>query len=207
MDNITDIGSPEFDFQALTAALKGYKQPKLRISLMQKNGVIVRVKKGLYVFGDIPGYPKYSPEVLANLIYGPSYISLEYALSYYQLIPEKAAVISSVTTQRSRSFTTPVGRYSYQHIPPVLYSQGYTRVTVGTRSFLMATKEKALTDILFVGSKIRSVKQIEARLHDDLRVAREDVLAMDISAIEQCHNAYRHSSTEYLIKYIRGNHG
>src|SRR5208283_2899901 len=83
------IPTEEFDYQALSDCLKDYARPRDRISDLIKSGAIVRVKKGLYIFG--PDYSRgpYSRELLANLMYGPSYVSLDYALAHHALIPER----------------------------------------------------------------------------------------------------------------------
>jgi len=65
---------------------------------------LIRVKKGLYIFGPKIAIRPYSKEVLANLIYRPSALSFEYALSLYGMIPERLEVISSLTPQRDMSF-------------------------------------------------------------------------------------------------------
>jgi len=83
------IPTEEFDYQALSDCLKDYARPRDRISDLIKSGVIVRVKKGLYIFGSDYSRGPYSRELLANLMYGPSYVSLDYALGYYALIPER----------------------------------------------------------------------------------------------------------------------
>jgi len=76
--------------------LKGTR-PRDKISDLLKKGTIIRVKKGLYVFGEDNRKKPYSKEILANLIYGPSYISLDYALQYHGLIPERVEAVTSVT--------------------------------------------------------------------------------------------------------------
>ena len=88
MNELLQIPYPEFDYLALMNALRDYRYPRDRVTKLLASGRIVRVKKGLYILGDeLRGGP-FSREILANLIYGPSYISLEYALSYHQMIPE-----------------------------------------------------------------------------------------------------------------------
>ncbi|MEA3441146.1 MAG: hypothetical protein U9R58_12785 [Chloroflexota bacterium] len=96
-----------FDYQVLLYTLSGYRKPRDKITRLLAAGAIVRIKKGLYCFGDPFRKKPISREHLANLIYGPSYISIDYALSYYGLIPERVETITSVTTHRSRDFDTP----------------------------------------------------------------------------------------------------
>jgi len=98
------ISQEEFDYQTLLVARRDYAHPRDKISDLLNKGIIIRVKKGLYVFGDGARQTPYSTEVLANLIYGPSYISLDYALQHYALIPERVDGVTSLTTGRSRKF-------------------------------------------------------------------------------------------------------
>src|SRR5262245_29628514 len=90
-----NIKTEEFDYPALMQELSQYKKPRDAVTRFLHNGSIVRVKKGLYVFGENYRKGMICKESLANLIYGPSYISLEYALSYYGLIPERVEEITS----------------------------------------------------------------------------------------------------------------
>ncbi|MEM1244661.1 MAG: hypothetical protein AAGG80_07595, partial [Pseudomonadota bacterium] len=106
-------GKEEIDYQFIVSALAGYARPRDKISNWLKSGQLIRVKKGLYIFGKSVALQPYSKEVLANLIYGPSAISLTYALSYYGLIPERVDVITSVTNKRHKSFATCIGEFSY----------------------------------------------------------------------------------------------
>ena len=86
--------------------------------------------------------------VEANLIYGPSYVSLESALSYHGWIPEAVHNCTSVTSGRPRHFDTPHGRFSYVRIKqtPLMAGVLCEQATGGT--FLVATPLKALADIV-----------------------------------------------------------
>jgi predicted transcriptional regulator of viral defense system len=167
------IPREEFDYQTLLDALNAYSRPRDKITDLLRKGVIVRVKKGLYIFG--PDYSRrpYSRELLANLIYGPSYLSLDYALSYYGLIPEKVETLTSVTSGKTRTFQTPVGRFTYQSVPLSYYRTGIdVIVAAGDRSFLMATREKALADRIRRkdASAVHTVTEMESFLVEHLRV-------------------------------------
>jgi len=76
-----------FDYQVLQAGLKEYRKPRDKVSALLAAGEIVRVKKGLYLFGETHRRRPFSAELLANLIYGPSCVSLDYALAFHGLIP------------------------------------------------------------------------------------------------------------------------
>ena len=95
------------DFQQLVSCLRGYAKPRDRIRRLITEGSLIRVRKGLYVFGDRYRRTPIRREVLANLIYGPSYVSLDSALSYNGMIPERIENVTSVTTGENRRFDTP----------------------------------------------------------------------------------------------------
>lgn len=166
-----------FDYQTLRQALQEYARPRNRISAFLKSGAIVRVKKGLYVFGPRPRRRLISREILSNLVYGPSYISREYALSYYGLIPEAVPTLTAMTTGRARMFHTPLGVFSYSALPRKDYSAGVTIALADEHTFFIASPEKALADLAFVsrGLRLRSRPDVERFLVDDLRIDLDDI--------------------------------
>ena len=144
---LKSIPYEEFDYQTLLDSVHVYARPRMKISGMLAGGDIVRIKKGLYILGESLRRRPYCRELLANLIYGPSYISLEYALHYHGLTPERVEIVTSVTCGRSRAFDTPVGVFSYRMIPLEAFRTGMDRVELDDgRSFLIAIPEKALAD-------------------------------------------------------------
>lgn len=168
-----EIPQEEFDYQTLLVALRDYAHPRGKISDLLNKGIIVRVKKGLYVFGDGARRKSYSTEVLANLIYAPSYISLDYALQHYGLIPGRVEGVTSVTTGRSRKFLTPVGLFIYRMIPLRAFQIGMDRIEIGDgRAFLIASPEKALADKKYETSStgLRTQKELVDYLERNLRV-------------------------------------
>src|SRR5262245_31791812 len=110
------VVNEEIDYLLLTSLLKQYKRPRDKITQLLKSGALIRVKKGLYIFGSRYAKKPYILETLANLIYGPSYISLEYALAFYGMIPERVEVLTSVTNKRDKIFKTPVGLFTYRYL-------------------------------------------------------------------------------------------
>ena len=173
------IPQEEFDYQVLKLAIGEYASPRDRITALLRSGVIVRVKKGLYVFGDAYRRRPVCKELLANLIFGPSIVSLEYALGYHGLIPERVSTVTSVTTGRARSFDTPIGHFVYRPTPCL--SVGFTRVEEGETAFLIATGERALADRIRDGrgAPIVTQRQMKAYLFDDLRIDEAGVSRMN----------------------------
>jgi hypothetical protein len=139
----------EFDYGLLMGVLAGYKSPRAKVTSLLRKKIIVRVKKGLYVFGPELARRPFSHMVLANMCFGPSCLSLEYALSLHGLIPERVPVVTSVTPQRNKDFETPVGVFTYRYLHSNRYPVGICRQTLGDGTpFLLAGPEKALADWL-----------------------------------------------------------
>ncbi len=195
----------EFDYQTLLSALNGYAHPRDRITTLLRKGSIIRVKKGLYVFGDDERERPYSREILANLIYGPSYISLEFALQYHGIIPERVEALTSVTVGRSRTFLTPVGQFIYRMIPMPAFRTGVDLVEIGDgRSFLIAVPEKALADKLRLDQvSIRTQKELQSYLFDNLRIEPEAVREMRSDRLEKYADRYRSRKILLLSKLAR----
>ena len=169
------IDGEVFDYQVLVDVLTGYRKPRDRITRLMATGVIVRIKKGLYCFGEAFRKEPLSREHLANLIYGPSYVSLDYALSHHALIPERVETVTSVTTRRSRDFDTPFGTFSYRMLIGPRYAVGAILEMAGKTPFLVASPEKALADKVWTDKRFSGlrVSDYDAYLSDDLRIDRE----------------------------------
>ena len=200
------IAPEEFDYQTLSGALKEYTSPRDKITSLIKQGVIIRVKKGLYVFGSEWRRHPYSLKTLANLIYGPSYISLEYALWLYGLIPEQVHTVTSVTIGRSRNFSTPLGEFSYRKIPMPPFAVGMDVLQNSSGGkYLIAVPEKALVDKIQSerGLPIRSRNDIERYLIENLRVDIDDLSRLKIKRIEKYAALYRSQKARYLAAFIR----
>ena len=200
------INREEFDYQVLMTCLNAYSRPRDKITDLMRKGQIIRVKKGLYIFGQEYRKRPYSREILANLIYGPSYISLEYALSYHGLIPERVESLTSVTTGRSRTFTTPVGLFTYRMIPMPAFQTGMTRIELDDGgAFLIATPEKALIDKIFIdrGADMRTLKGLEEYLFENLRIDPDLLGRLDIGQAFEIVERYRSSKLRVLSNLLR----
>jgi len=200
------IGQEEFDYQTLLVCLKDYARPRDKISSLIKKGFIIRVKKGLYIFGEAYRRRPYSLEILSNLIYGPSYISLEFALAYYGMIPERVEAMTSVTTGRSRSFSTPVGLFTYRYIPLKAFPVGMNRIEMGKDlAFLMATPEKALADKLNAeqNAGIHCRKDLCRHLEDDLRIDISILKTLDTESLNEMARSYGSRKIRLLSELVR----
>ena len=117
---------PVIDYATIKTILaqNGYKYINDKIKYMKKQGLLIPLKRGLYLYRSPYVDTLVSKEIVANNLLGPSYISFEYALSYYDLIPERVEEVTSATTKRSKNFSTPYGVFGYRHIDPALFALG-----------------------------------------------------------------------------------
>lgn len=186
--------------------LKDYKRPNDKISELIKNGDLISLKKGLYIPGiktDLTG-----PElfVIANHLWGPSYVSLESALSYWGLIPERVYEVSSITIKLSKKYKTPKGRFSYRFVPSPYYSFGIKSVELSLGQVaVVATPEKALCDkiITTAGLVLRSPAQTRDFLLDDLRIDPEWLRKFNIDELRSwIVDAPKKESLRMLVKTL-----
>lgn len=162
--------------EILINELKNYKNPQMRIRRMVDQGKLFPVKRGIYENDRLC-----PPKALAGVIYGPSYLSFEYALALYDLIPERAAVYTSATLQKNRtkSFSNFFGAYEYRDIPAKAFPYGITIQSEGAYSWLIASPEKALCDTLYAKKPVENLREFERLLFGSLRLEEEDILEMD----------------------------
>jgi predicted transcriptional regulator of viral defense system len=199
------VNTDVFDYQQLMDCLRSYAKPRDKIRAMLKAGEIIRVKKGIYVFGANHRRGPWSRETLANLIYGPSYISLEYALSYYGFIPERVVVVTSVTLSRSRRFETPVGWFTYRSLSRRKYSIGIDQHTLEAgQHFLMATPAKALADKIWTDHRFtpRRRTDIHAYLQEDLRIDSKALNGIDRMLLRRIAQQYGSRKIRLLCDYL-----
>ena len=200
------IPGEEFDYRILMEALREYERPRDKITALLRQGTIIRVKKGIYVFGSKYARRPFSREVLANMIYGPSYVSLDYALHYYGLIPERVEAVTSVTCGRGRRFSTPVGLFIYRMIPMKAYPIGIDQISIeGGRSFLIAIPEKALADKIHAdrGEGLRTQAEMRAHLLENLRVDPDGLANLDARRITLIAEYSRSRKIRLLSDVIR----
>lgn len=174
------LKTPEITTSMLMGVLSDYEDVRGKINSLSKKGLIKSIKQGVYLVSEDLGLRPYSKEILANLIYGPSYISLETALSSYGFIPERVTMTTSVCQGRGKSFITTAGEFEYHHIKESIYSAGIQLKEVFKGAFCQyATPEKALLDFMYIKEfkgKFKNQKDYFKYLLDSYR--------FDLQAIE-----------------------
>ena len=153
----------------LKELLKGYQNQGAKIASLLHHRHIIPLKRGLYAFSEPLRKAPLSDGVMANSIYGPSYVSEEFALSYHGLIPETPAVVTSITMGRSRTFTNEFGVFTYRYCRSKAYPIGVTLAGGEHRRFLMASPFKALYDKALNDTRWDG-DDPECYLEEDLRI-------------------------------------
>ena len=172
---------------------------------LERAGNIIRLKKGLYVVAPHISRTELSDFLIANHLYGPSYISAESALRWYGLIPESVYETISVTSGNARTYSNKTGSYRYIHASPTYCAVGVTMRQEANASFMIATPEKALCDkIIFTPYlNLRYREETLRFLEEDLRLDMEQFYKMDTELLRQCAEVSRKKiMINQLIKLI-----
>jgi len=195
-----------FDLNVLRSIFPYNKQIVEKARTLEKSGQIIRLKKGLYVASREETGIELSRELIANHLYGPSYVGREYALRYYGLIPERVYQLTSVTTKHARAFENATGHYDYHNCTSEYFPVGVKMESQNGICFLIATPEKALCDVINFSKNLnfRSMKDVEIYLEEDIRFDTTELERLDLDLLERCAAvSRRQQSINALIKYIR----
>ena len=186
--------------------LTEYKSPNDKISELIKSEALISIRRGLYIAGPKLDLPTPEPFLIANHLRGPSYVSLDSALSYWGMIPERAYEISSVTIKTSKLYKSSIGRFSYKQLKTPYYSYGIKSIKFSPKqTMLIASPEKALCDKVVLTPRInlRSLKQTREFLLEDLRMDSEVLKTLDTKVMELwIKNAPKKSSLNMIIKTL-----
>lgn len=178
-----------------------YQVTRNQLSRWAKKGDIVPLRKGMYAFP--PAEATSAPEILyiANRLYEPSYISLEYALSLYELIPEYVPVVTSVTTRKTMSFKNALGNFSYQHVVPRAF-RGFRQEKQGhDRQVFMAEPEKAVLDFFYLNMS-QFKKDFEGALIGSFRF--QNLETLDPARIAQLGECYENGRLSRMAAELNG---
>ena len=182
--------------------LINYSNKNNKISRDIKSGKLFKIITGLYETNpNTPGY------LLAGSIYGPSYISFEYALSFYGLIPERVTTITCATfdKKKKKQYNTNFGVFTYRDVPVLVYPEEITLKEENNYSYQIATPEKALCDKLYTLTPLGNYSNLENMLFNDLRIDEEEFKKLNISKIEKLSELYSSTNVGLLAKYMRRN--
>jgi hypothetical protein len=188
MTKLTEIGNTPVDFAVLASMYPDHKSVHNKVSEMEKSGTLIRLKKGMYVVSPHESGKLVSVELVANHLYGPSYVSRESALRHYGLIPERVHTLQSMTTKHSRVFINALGKFDYTQCTKDYFSIGIRREVTNDAAFLIASPEKALCDVIIhtQNLNVRFQKDLLIYLEENLRFDMDAFYRMDSRIFEQC---------------------
>ena len=175
-----------------------------KISNLVRNKELIRLKKGFYTFSKLYQTKPINLISVANTLYSPSYVSFDYALSYYGMIPERVSEVTSATSKNEKLFDTPIGRFSYKKISLDAYSLGidwiYDDIEGGR---FIATAEKALCDKIKYDRGIGTLTQASMieYLKYDLRI--DISIPLNYELIEIIAAAYKSRNLKTLAIIVK----
>ena len=212
---LTEIGTIPVTTSIIESLYPELKSANKKVTWLEKQGFIIRLKRGLYVANPKHSGKTLSSELIANHLYTPSYISMSTALRYYGLIPEAVYVYvhQSMTVKHSRNFQTPVGCYDYKHISKTAFPIGVRSMYKDNYAFLIASPEKALCDLIANSSQVnanssqvnlRYMKDVETYLEQDIRMDMDEFNKMDKTIFEDYIKVGKKAdSISTLLKFLR----
>lgn len=180
--------------------LKEYSNKNTKICREIKKGHLIKIINGLYeTDSTVNGY------LLAGSIYGPSYLSFDFALSFYGIIPEKVTAFTSATCNKKKKklYKNQFGTYLYRDVPTKVYPLGINIIEAGSYSYQIATPEKALCDKLYTLQPLKNMKEIENVLFNDLRIDKDEFDKLNLHDIEEISNSYNSTNVNLLYRYMR----
>ena len=184
---LTPFSNQPISTQVLLGLLRGYSRPYDKIGEMVHQGFLLQVRKGLYVTTTLVNPVMPEKFLIANHLYGPSYVSIDSAMSFWGLIPEKVFEITSVTVRPTRKIDTLDTVYSFLHIPKHYYALGIQSVALTEKqTVMMACPEKCICDKIVTtsGINLRSRNQALEFLTEDLRIDAEHLSTLQTDKLE-----------------------
>ena len=168
----------------LSLLLANYENLGAKIALFLRKGELISLRRGLYTFAQPLRHAPLSSGLLANAIYGPSYVSAEFALCWHGLIPETPATVTSIAMGRSREFTNAFGRFTYRYCRSAAYPIGVLLVGPPKSRFLVASPHKALYDKVVADRRWQG-EDPESYLTEDLRIDLDALRGKDRQTLRE----------------------
>jgi predicted transcriptional regulator of viral defense system len=142
---------PVIDTEILLSGITLTTGIKVQISRWVGQHKLIQLKRGIYVLTEPYRKIEIFEPFIASILKKPSYISMEKALEYHNLIPEAVTIYTSVTTKRPGKIFSEIGIFDYRHIKTSLF-WGYDSISVHNQVAFIAFPEKALLDLIYLRS-------------------------------------------------------
>jgi len=178
---------------------RNYSNIYNKIAYEEKNNNLIKLKRGLYETNK-----NANPLTIANVLLSPSYISFETALAYYGMIPERVYAIKSATFKKNKKkeYKNNFGLFLYQDVNLNAYPYDINQIEIDGVKVMMASKEKALLDLLSVISPRNNKKELTDLLFDDLRIDEVLFDELDKDKIIKLCELYSSKTLKILKKYL-----
>ena len=184
-NTLRPLGNVPVSTGVLKSLLSGYSNPNAKIKLWVEQGYLVPLKRGVYIVSQEITQQEPCVGLIANHLCVPSYVSLQYALRKYGLIPERVMLVTNITTCHARYFSNSLGSFAYHNVARAYFAIGVTSRTEGSSSYMIATPEKALVDTILFTSKVpNSLVGLEQFLEEDMRLDMEALRSMNVSLLQ-----------------------
>lgn len=182
---------------------RNYSNIYNKIAYEEKNNNLIKLKRGLYETNK-----NADPLTIANVLLSPSYISFETALAYYGMIPERVYAIKSATFKKNKKkeYKNNFGLFLYQDVNLNAYPYDINQIEIDGVKVMMASKEKALLDLLSVISPRNNKKELTDLLFDDLRIDEVLFDELDKEKIIKLCELYSSKTLKILKKYLEAKH-
>lgn len=191
-----------FSLEMLRQKYANYANPDDKIYRLVKSNQLFPISKGIY-----EDDRSTSGQYLASSIYGPSYLSFDYALAYYGLIPETAYVYTSATFEKKKKkiYTNMFGTFTYADVPSNVFPLGIVIIENNGYVMHIATPEKALCDKLYSLPPVKNQKELKALLFENLRIDETILYTLNFNDIISLSEQYKSNNVRALARLIRRN--
>ena len=188
----------------LISELSEYVNPKAKIGRMTEEGLLFPIIRGFYE--DRPDTPAH---YLAGVIYGPSYISFEFALAYYGLIEKRTGPVSCAAygKRKEKYHETSFGVFTYRDIPKKAFSEELILHRENGYSFIMASPEKAFCDELYKLSPAANLKELRTLMFDEIGIGKRKINRLDPAVMFRLADLYGCRNLHLLTSFLRKKYG
>lgn len=198
------INLPYFTIYDLVSMEKNGKYLKVLLYRFSKQGKIKSLKRGIYVSKNFlekvhkKNITNEYAEFIGNIIYEPSYLSMDYVLEKYSVLSESVNTFTLVSEKKTNKFSNYLGIFKFYSIKKSLFT-GFNIKKMGDFFIAEATLAKALFDFLYFRKNILfSDKQV-----DELRLNLDNFTRKDFKELEKYINLEKSKRMKKIFDYLK----
>ena len=167
-----------------------------------ESGEVMRLKPGLFCLAAEFRNRHPHPFVISGMLRSPSFVSMESALWHHQLIPEATYQVSCVCAGRTRVFKTPLGVFSFFHIPSRPLTAGVRTVEMDKDAWaFVASPLRAIADMVYRNREIRWNDQGMNYLLNNLRIDEEELRDIPLDDYDEIAGSFR---SRRVLNFLSG---